>query len=570
MDRADLTYGVELEYVHAYREEDIERYTPNLEVVEVARRPSEEADPPATRVIIKNLPYPLRKNAIFNQVRDLHNRAYKSWGLVPNPGPSAKLPIRDALPYGREKNTTADGITRPYNSALNMAAQQVMQRLSDRNCTFHAHRNIKIEWTISNKEADKVDSRYSGWTMTAEPSVRGVGSDLLARYLPNRVNEQNKDQWDSYGIEISTPVMRVGNAHHINQIRAVCKVLNGLQLNQDIGFVTNQCGLHVHVGVSQFSLEVLQMLAFITVVYEDLTATMFPPTRRPGHVLAHNNLESNRHNIVLAKVMSTEPLPDKSYVPGDMPMIMTTDEVFENISSTTSKAALAKRMGKYGRNSLINWSNIYNPPGRPRTVEFRQHEGTIGANIWGRPVADGVAPVGYPPHDIRDIERWVEFCTGFVRVAEMYTNRAQGHGITHWGDGEGGVDLENLMNDMQLKPEARSHWIARVRLFSVVVCGSGTKWDRDDCEAPPEIPQRQRAEINKPRGLKGREGVVGRGAEHEGKDKNQKENERHGKNDNKMQTAAGYDKTSDKKRKSQDNPEKDNKKQKMRPGEYLT
>ena len=55
-------------------------------------------------------------------------------------------------------------------------------------------------------EKNKTKELYEKWLVTMDCTVCGVGSESIPSWLPDRVPSQDLNSWDSYGLEVVTPV----------------------------------------------------------------------------------------------------------------------------------------------------------------------------------------------------------------------------------------------------------------------------------------------------------------------------------------------------------------------------
>ena len=92
-------------------------------------------------------------------------------------------------------------------------------------------------------------------------------------------------------------------------------------------------------------------------------------------------------------------------------------------------------MGGNDKHRIINWTYVSRTNGSPRTLEFRQHAGTL-------------SPV--------DIEHWLAFVVGMVRLAE-YNGRKYG-GAGEGYKGEGYEFNERKENENEKEEEGASVW----------------------------------------------------------------------------------------------------------------
>jgi hypothetical protein len=164
-------------------------------------------------------------------------------------------------------------------------------------------------------------------------------------------------------------------------------------LNTDESFyeTNGSCGLHVHVGRSDdqsMPLKALQHLLFVCLIFEDAIMSMHPLDRSNKNELQSNRLQFTRTDGTTSSYRVWEPVYELSLSLSDV------RDIRRAIYATTTMKELEDLVGP-ARNRRINLTHISEE--HPlRTVEFRQHAGTV---------------------DPREIEDWVIFCTYFVRWA---------------------------------------------------------------------------------------------------------------------------------------------------------
>lgn len=131
---------------------------------------------------------------------------------------------------------------------------------------------------------------YTKWIVTVVHSVCGRGPEIQT-WMPNKVADSN--YWDSYGLELASRVLNTGDPSHKSEIDAIVRAVQGTKTDTHGAFITNQCGLHVHVEAPQ-DLDILKQLALLLIVYEEEISKLHPPCRRPGHEATIHTLDSNR------------------------------------------------------------------------------------------------------------------------------------------------------------------------------------------------------------------------------------------------------------------------------------
>ena len=243
-------------------------------------------------------------------------------------------------------------------------------------------------------------------------------------------------------------------------------------------FITNQCALHVHVGVPK-NLRVLKELAVLIVVYESEISKLHPHCRRPEHPNARCAVESNR-----LRFLHQDKGDETRYTYGDLEvsnaaLARQPENFLASIRaqidgcSTPQELALLMNWPAHGlgnelgnRARQVNFIAAARPPTAPYTVEFRQARGTLDAN---------------------DVQEWVEFCTGLVKVAQFYVDNPGRFPMKTFRGFRVGEDedpvaerfyIMDLMNDMGISEDDKEYWRVRMAKFAAR-CGP---MDRVDYE----------------------------------------------------------------------------------------
>jgi hypothetical protein len=240
---------------------------------------------------------------------------------------------------------------------------------------------------------------------------------------------------------------------------------------------TLRCGLHVHVQAPQ-ELKVLKELALILIVYEHEISRLHPPCRRPNHEAVRGTAESNRMGIMghppeMATICfdaSTTALESRYRGPIEL--------LREQLRAISNKTELGKYMnhpavypyplGNRGRQ--VNFLSIARGDRYASTVEFRQARGSLCAE---------------------DISRWVDFCVGLVKIAQVYSKEVSRFPAKCLGNyydigGKhhvGRISVYDLMSDMELGDEAIGYWQRRIARYQMGLKGDAD--DRVDNELPP-------------------------------------------------------------------------------------
>ena len=145
------------------------------------------------------------------------------------------------------------------------------------------------------------DPTYHDWKVSNDCSLVPLSSDQKLHEFRDRIVSNERDDWDTTGIEIVTPPMRPNNPISFDEIGKYLKALNG-NSESNYGVVTSKyAGLHIHIGFSKEGpreslLLVIQHLAYMLVQFEPLLVKFFPPHRdggRQGNIICGNDTLSN-------------------------------------------------------------------------------------------------------------------------------------------------------------------------------------------------------------------------------------------------------------------------------------
>lgn len=154
------------------------------------------------------------------------------------------------------------------------------------------------------------------------------------------------------GLEIVSPPL---NDDGLGQIEVVCRVLNEMGAR-----VNKTCGLHVHIGAHNMSVPALKRLANLYHDYEESIDGLLPPSRRINNTFCG-------------------PLRGRTNL--------------EMLQNARDVQTIQRSIGSGSRYVKLNYAAYF----KYRTVEFRQHSGTV---------------------DATKITKWVFFCSGLVDLAK--------------------------------------------------------------------------------------------------------------------------------------------------------
>lgn len=445
LSKEPLTWGVELEFVFAFHETqlDLNPFT-DFSTVPAVTHPT---------VPNKKLAYRFRRYVLgFKNLIPwdrLPHRVYNSWGLHNN-GKNPRL--------------------QPYNKEVHY----VLERLLKEKCPSI---DTRIEESEPINEKDNGMYEDNQWLLMRDYSVCGVGSKNIPAWLP-RVAAAEAADWDSYGLELVSPIFNTGPNQGYNDIAQILEATKGKSSDLTGAFITNQCALHVHVGAPK-DLRVLKELAVLIIVYESDISKLHPHCRRPEHPNARYAVESNR-----LRFLHQDKEDETRYTYGDLDvsnaaLVRQPEDFLANIRaqieacSTPQELALLMNWPAHGlgnelgnRARQVNFTAAARPPTAPYTVEFRQARGTLDAS---------------------DVQKWVEFCTGLVRVARFYVDNPgrfpmktfKGFRVVE--DEEPVAErfyIMDLMNDMGMSEENKEYWRVRIAKFAA----RGGPLDRVDYE----------------------------------------------------------------------------------------
>ncbi|KAH6723318.1 hypothetical protein BKA61DRAFT_648495 [Leptodontidium sp. MPI-SDFR-AT-0119] len=441
----DLTYGVELEFVFAFHEDLI--VFPN----------------DAEYKTLKCLPYATRQLQRFSRVNPIFspNRTYNSWAIessVPDKVTKEKL-----NPWKKE----------PLQIVANILRQNIPAFASP-----NASRDLYVLDTLDNANKKKlVWDNKKQWKITKDHSVCGVGSQNIGKWLPGK--EIQVDKWDSLGVELVSPVL---NSNTPNDKVRISEILDTIRkdASQTGAFITNQCGLHVHVqgpdaaqfqrnlNMSEDDAEYHKANNRLGFMKEDL-ANIFPNNLVGPTV--QTSIEDCVHIDCSTKAISRKAtIPQirdglRKYSDSDVVALM-------NWPRTIRVGGTQKPDRHLGdKDRQVNMTYMMRTPNLPQTIEFRQAKGSL---------------IG------EDVNRWVDFCIGLVRLAHLYAADPSRFRVRNWEDvalPDGTVELNNidvfdLMRDMELSSEAVTYWEGRVATYEGYV--KNDEYDRLDDEVPPD------------------------------------------------------------------------------------
>ena len=304
-----------------------------------------------------------------------------------DPNPYADQPLKQAALLFRESNLAIRAVSDP--KGLQEHDKWVITRED------HA------DWSKIQQRVDDTDNKLKEWT-------------------DGRVSDLSVHKWDPTGLELVSRVLPVStygkrvSPDGLNEVRGYIDLLETGPAKPYIFLSEVEIGgLHVHVGLDPtwsngtgLPTKVLQHLAYLCILYEDIISTFHHPQRRgyPGtkteHVANSNRfgVSAQRHTCGeltrLARQNARSAIFKQDMSPNQLAELM--DQKPE-ASSPTGDPDPADRM------RFVNFENTksYNPK---KTVEFRQHHGTLS---------------------FAQLREWVIFVVGLVRAAERMALEAE-------------------------------------------------------------------------------------------------------------------------------------------------
>ena len=443
-ESSPLTFGVEIEHVFAFHQSLLQAHL---------------NDTKDTSSIVKEIDEETRRELRLVPQRYLATRKlYNGWGLT---GPTS-YPSGEAESGYQEKfeEQLRQYGCRGYGNEPLYVAQKA---LSEKTIFTESALGVHVHDSFKRKPTD-----FGKWQLVNDVSLLGLPRDDLAAALEDKEEagfvSVKAHQWDSHGIELVSRVLLFAE-DSFKEIEDYLDVLKGKRAKRSRhrAFVSELCGLHVHIGHSTyleqgeqrtgFPLSTLQHLAYILVIYEGAISTLFPHSRRGETGISSMDIKSNLDNFYKEPTTDApEPTfeqlqsPDYKVPPmEDSPPFCFREARSRIFAEEQSYESLAKLMcpESVGRNAIVNFMYTARGPGEgAQTVEFRQHEGCLDASA---------------------IKWWVKFCAELVLFAERMAWR---HGSFPEYDGEGykwvrwseDIGIEDLMAEMDFEEKGK-RWV---------------------------------------------------------------------------------------------------------------
>lgn len=288
-------------------------------------------------------------------------------------------------------------------------------------------------------------SEYKDWTISGDPSITGLSKPDMVHILGDKImNLDAAEEWDTWGVELVSPPYADAQQAQ-SETAAIVSAIQGSPSSTFGAVTTTHCGLHIHVGQPDGSclpLKTLQHLAYILLAYEEEIDKLHAPHRRQ----AESEITTNRENFYAECAEPVERLVNgqvKKFEPVFKPLCEIRATIFDAVDRAADPVTrLVALMGR-NKGRKVNFSSL-NQPGRPSTVEFRQHEGTL----------DAVA-----------IYWWAQFCLGLVRLADRYARTRMECPVREWDDR---IDVEELWAEMGFADEGRAWFRERMEVYEGV------------------------------------------------------------------------------------------------------
>ena len=456
----EVTFGVEFECVFAFHESLLRHHL------------SSAGD---NSTIIKEIPDDTRRD--FRRCANdylLSRPMYMGWGLT-SAVPLLASGERSGADLIEERRAKFG--YRPYADEILHVAKPIFPQGTDTQSLIY-----------QGKRSD-----FTQWHISEDTSIMGASkADLLAR-LGDRI--KNPIEWDSHSLELVSRILSP-TPDAFSEITTYLDSLHGTASSRHGAFVTNHCGMHVHIGLPSptdaapgsdlptFDLPTLQHLAYILIMYEDEISNLHHPSRREGSAASQTDIASNREIIYDEMAAAAMPPLDDdnddwiaeflANPDAEMPPPCDGDnndhedgaeQVDESIrldfvririfdpDMTITK--LSRLMCGGSKNHIVNFTYLARAATLPRTIEFRQHEACL---------------------DSEAVRWWVLFLTGLVQMAHRMANQYEmpindggwnGEGYPHT-DTAGGAKIGELFEMMGFDEEGREYYRRKVAGYAAI------------------------------------------------------------------------------------------------------
>ncbi|KAJ9669276.1 hypothetical protein H2201_000628 [Coniosporium apollinis] len=406
-----LTFGIELEAIFAFHESrlqnHLDKHHPDTKIVKDTHCNTE---PGSTE----------------------QSDGYTSWSLQEaDKNPTTQGPID-------EHCGEVSRLRQYHEEPLELARNVICQATGNEGMRVHC----TADYT---KQAD-----YSAWSISNDSSLNGLTKQALMEAFNDRIPTlEAANDWDSSGVELISPPY-ADIAHARDEISTILSSLRGTSSSDYGATVSTICGMHVHIGLPNnepFTITTLQHLAYLLVVYEEEISQLHEPQRHQAAEEIITNRENFLHDGCAEPVERIIINPEtgkrerKQFVPIFKPLEEIRASLFETVDAAPQP--LERLLGFMGRHRahIVNFSGLVRE-GRPNTVEFRQHAGTL---------------------DPQDVFWWVKFCTGLVQLAHRYTMTGEECPVSDWEDK---IDIEDLFEAIQFPEEGKEYFRKRMETYT--------------------------------------------------------------------------------------------------------
>lgn len=438
-ESSSLTFGVEIEFVFAFHQSLLQAHLENVKDASGIEKDVEKDISQETRVNLRLVP----------QRYQTTRQQYNGWGL--------KLPTSYSpgeAEYWYQERFAEQLREHGYRGYGNEPLYVAQNAMSSKSTLTGSIPEVYVH------DSFRKAKDFEKWQLVNDISLLGLPRPDLVAALGNQEwgdISGTADEWDSHGIELVSRVLPFVE-DSFTEVSDYLDVLHGKRATGHRAFLSEFCGLHVHIGHTGyleqgeqrtgFSLSTLQHLAYILVIYQGAISTLFPPSRRGETGVSGMDLGSNRGKFYKEATYSpgSEDAPDPIYGqvepedyqapmeedPPDFCFRDVRDLIFAGEQTHKSLADLMCPEG-VGRNAIVNFTYTARSSGEgARTVEFRQHEGCLDAS---------------------GVRWWVKFCAQLVLFAERMASRygaaqeydGKGYKWEKWSDE---IDIEDLMAEM--------------------------------------------------------------------------------------------------------------------------
>ncbi|KAI1619430.1 hypothetical protein EDD37DRAFT_217138 [Exophiala viscosa] len=305
---------------------------------------------------------------------------------------------------------------------------------------------------------------YTAWTITNDHTLVGaLRSQLSDRLILRGVSVDQVPHWDSAGIEVLSPVFRLEEKE--NAFRQIQRYMVAFEGKQTCMMESVWASTHVHIGFdfgrpADMPMSLLQHLAYILVMHEDLLAKCHPRSRsgigRPRQVDPVTLDDEDSAPEEDAFTVTTPPPTDEQLDMENERIVLAIEAEYtggDNIESNARylrnqlQSQSPRSLSDATRNAIFRANGdifdlvkLLQRPKDPLIPDGHRHRGYIYnfANLWA--LAKNETPwkpikptVEFRQHacttDILVIKHWVTLLEAIVRMAESKaTSTMRGNG----------------------------------------------------------------------------------------------------------------------------------------------